>query len=85
MDETPHGRLVGVDKAVLRGLAPEATHQHRKGGLYRDLGPAIDAGTKKTMRDDRGVEYRGWLHVHPHAPSLMLRPVDEDDRFEPLS
>lgn len=85
MDDTPHGRLVGCDDRTLRALAPEATHQHRKGGLYRDLGIAVDAATRTPVRDQRGVDYRGWLHVHPHEISLMLRPVDEDDRFRPLS
>lgn len=84
-NDTPHGRLIGLDDDALRAMAPEATHQHRKGGLYRDLGPAVDADTREVVRNARGTEYRGWLHVHPHAQSLLLRPIDEDDRFRPIS
>ena len=85
MEDTPHGRLVGLDDATLRQLAADATHQHRKGGLYRDLGIALDASTRDPVTDARGVPYRGWLHVHPHQPSLLLRPTDEDDRFRAIS
>ena len=84
-EDTPHGRLVGMDDATLLGLAPETTHQHRKGGLYRDLGIAVDADTRGTMTDAKGRPLRGWLHVHPHARQLMMRATDEDDRFRPLS
>ena len=84
-EDTPHGRLVGLPDEHLRALAPEATHQHRKGGLYRDMGVALDASTRTPMTNGRGVAYRGWLHVHPHATDLLMRPVDEDDRFRPLS
>ena len=85
MGDTPHGRLIGLLDETLRALAGDATHQHRKGGLYRDLGVAIIADTREPMRDARGVPYRGWLHVHPHQKALMMRPIDEDDRFRPLS
>lgn len=85
MQDTPHGRLIGKPDEELRALAPEATHQHRKGGLYRDLGIAIDAETKLPACNSDGEELRGWLHVHPHAMQLLLRPIGEDDRFRPIS
>ena len=76
----PHEALVGKTHEELRSLSAEATHQHRKGGLYRDLGIAQDADTKDTYVDPRGP-LRGWLHVHPYEPSLLLRPASEDDKF----
>ena len=79
----PHEKLVGKPKTELHDLAPEATHQHKKGGLYRDLGIAFDSDTKQEYLDDRGP-MRGWLHVYPYETSLILRPVSEDDKFTPL-
>ncbi|WP_298842164.1 hypothetical protein [uncultured Salinicola sp.] len=79
----PHEKLIGKSHRELKDLAPEATHQHRKGGLYRDLGIAQDAETKQPYEDPRGP-LRAWLHVHPHEKSLLLRPASEDDRFTAL-
>lgn len=83
-DDTPHGRLIGVPDEQLRALAPEATHQHRKGGLYRDLGIAYDADTKLPLKDAAGNDCRAWLHIHPHPQALYVRSVAEDDRYRPL-
>ena len=76
----PHEELVGMEHERLREMAPTATHQHRKGGLYRDMGIAQDADTKEAYRDPRGP-LRGWLHVHPYEERLLLRPASEDDKF----
>jgi len=84
-NETPHGRLIGLPDEDLRALAPEATHQHRKGGLYRDLGIALNANDHSALADARGYALRGWLHIHPHAVQLLMRPVDEDDKFRALA
>lgn len=83
--DTPHGRLVGLADDDLRRLAPQATHQHAKGGLYQDLGIAVHADDRLPHRDAAGRVLRGWLHVHPHAIQLVLRPTDEDDRFRPIA
>lgn len=83
--QTLHGRLVGMSDEALKALAPEATHQHRKGGLYRDMGIIRDADTRLALCNAEGVELRGWLHVHPHEVGLLARATDEDDRFRPLS
>lgn len=79
----PHEKLVGKSHEKLRALAPNATHQHRKGGLYRDLGIANDAETKQPYEDPRGP-LRAWLHVHPYEESVLLRPASEDDKFEAI-
>lgn len=85
MTDTPHGRLIGLDDAELRALAPEATHQHAKGGLYRDLGIPVHSDDRLPHADSSGRPLRGWLHVHPHAVQLILRPVEEDGKFRPLA
>jgi len=84
-NDTPHGRLLGLTDAELRCLAPEATHQHRKGGLYRDLGPAIDPRSGQPMCDRADVPLRGWLHIHPHAQQLFLRREYETEKFRPIA
>lgn len=80
----PHERLVGKTNEELLTLAPEATHQHRKGGLYRDLGIALDAETKLPYHDTRG-SLRAWQHIWPYEKSVLLRPVSEDHKFVSLS
>lgn len=82
--DTPHGRLIGLDDAVLTIMAPRATHQHRKGGLYRDLGIIVDADTGKALTHPDGSTLRGWEHVHPHAVQVFARTDAESDRFRPL-
>jgi len=76
----PHEALVGKENHELRAIAPEASHQHRRGGLYLDLGIAADARTKEPYADDRGP-LRAWLHIHPYDRGVLLRPVSEDDKF----
>lgn len=83
-DDTPHGRLLGLSDEHLRSLAPGATHQHRRGGLYRDLGIPVLAEGRTRLTDPRGMAYRAWQHLHPHEEQVMLRPIDEDDRFRRL-
>lgn len=75
-----HEKLVGLSHEELREMAPEATHQHRKGGLYRDLGIPVDSDSKEPYRDHRGL-LRAWQHIYPHAVQVILRPTSEDEKF----
>ena len=75
-----HEKLVGLLPADLRQMAPDATHQHRKGGLYRDLGIPIDSDTKEPYADHRGL-LRAGQHVYPYEIQVILRPVSEDEKF----
>lgn len=84
MDKTPHGRLVGLTDEELLALAPDATHQHRKGGLYRDLGVALLAETKAPLTGADGCSMRAWEHVHPHGRQVLLRSTAEDGKFRLL-
>ena len=84
-NETAHGRLLGLGDEELTRLAPSATHQHRKGGLYRDLGPLIDARSGEVMRDRADVPLRGWLHIHPYDQQLFVRREYETNKFRPLA
>ena len=79
----PHEKLLGQHPVSLKAFAKSATHQHYKGGLYRDLGIALDADTKEPLKDERGP-MRGWLHVYPYEESLILRAVSEDEKFTKL-
>lgn len=83
-DDTPHGRLIDLPDDQLHGFAPAATHQHRKGGLYRDLGIATDAETKEAALNSKGEQLRTWLHLYPHAIGIHLRSVAEDNKFRPI-
>jgi hypothetical protein len=76
-----HEKLVGKTNEELRALAPQATHQHKKGGLYKDMGIAIDTETNKTSVNSRGIPERAWLHVYPYQKKVMLRGIDEDHKF----
>jgi hypothetical protein len=82
--DTPHGRLLGLPDDELIRLAPEATHQHAKGGLYRSLGPIVNGETKLPMVGEDGLELRAWLHVHPHQTTVYARGVDEDAKYRPI-
>ncbi len=84
-EDTAHGKLVGLPFDELRKLAPTATHQHRKGGLYIDLGIPQDTETGEAFSDKEGRERRAWLHVYPHDRAVYLRPTSEDDKFQKLT
>ncbi len=79
-----HTDLIGMPKASLRALAPQATHQQVKGGLYAYLGPLMDSQTKQQAVDANGKLLVVWLHVFPYAKSVWQRPADESYKFEPL-
>lgn len=76
--------LLGKPPAELLALAPSATHQHAKGGLYRYLGPAMDTETKSVLLNRDGEPMDGWLHVYPFAQDLWIRTHSEFNRFRPL-
>jgi len=80
-----HTDLIGLTSQQLLELAPTATHQHAKGGLYQDLGPIISAETKDILLDSQGNKLRAWLHVFPYQPQVFARSIDEDYKFVALS
>lgn len=72
-----HSELVGLSDHRLRVLAPDATHQHFKGGLYRYLGPAMDADTGKQMRNIHAEPLVAYMHCYPHERQVWLRSERE--------
>jgi hypothetical protein len=72
-----HSELVGMSDDRLRVLAPDATHQHYKGGLYRYLGSAMDAETGQQARNGRGEFLVAYMHCYPHERQVWLRPETE--------
>lgn len=72
-----HSELRGKPNDYLRKLAPEATHQHFKGGLYKYLGPLYDSETGEIRVNSRGEKLCGYLHIYPHARKLWDRPIRE--------
>lgn len=73
--------LLSKQVAELLALAPTATHQHAKGGLYRYMGPAMDADTKEVLLNARGEPLDAWLHVYPFSQDVWIRRRAEYDRF----
>ena len=80
-----HTDLVGLPLAELKQFSHLATHQHAKGGLYRDLGLIQSAETKAVLTDTQGRELRAWLHVFPYEQQVFARAVDEDYKFLSLN
>jgi len=75
-----HEKLIGLEVSKLKEMAPSATHQHYKGGLYQFIGEGIHTETEEEL-----VFYR---HVLPHEPTLYARPKAmfyEEGRFKKLS
>lgn len=71
-----HTDLVGLTDQELLKLAPEATHQHFKGGLYRFLGPAKSADTGDYIRLD-GHPAVAYMHLFPHKVEVWVRKRGE--------
>ena len=71
---------------ALRLQCGAATHQHFKGGLYRMLGPAMDASTGAQLVV--GGEPQGaYEHLYPHERQVWVRSqveLDDPTRFRPL-
>lgn len=72
-----HEDLVGLSDEELLALAPEATHQHFKGGLYMLLGGLKDADTGDYVRMDDGLPRVAYLHVYPHKREVWMRKRGE--------
>lgn len=85
-----HGALRGRPDAELLRLAPGATHQHYKGGLYRLLGPVRDADTGEPLLGQDGLPRVVYQHLYPHEPGLWVRDRTEffgevkAEKLEPL-
>lgn len=71
-----HSELVGLSDKDLLKLAPEATHQHFKGGLYKYLGPLMDADTGVQM-ERNGFPIVCYLHLFPHERQTWARVAPE--------
>lgn len=80
-----HEKLLGKSVKDLKALAPDASHQHKKGGLYLDLGIAIDTETGLDSITSNGHAQRAWLHVYPYKRQVFLRGVDEDHKFTSIT
>lgn len=65
-----HKELIGLSNALLKRIAPRATHQHYKGGLYLYLGKEWDIRTQMYMV--------GYEHIFPHTPPMELRGAGQD-------
>lgn len=69
---TSHTDLVGMSDQQLLAIAPDATHQHYKGGLYKFLGRAMDADTGEPwLRHEEFVV--AYEHVYPHERQVWIR------------
>lgn len=75
-DPRAHEALVGLTDEELLKLAPEATHQHFKGGLYRYLGPARNAETGDYVRIN-DIPTISYLHLYPHKQEVWIRTRGE--------
>lgn len=74
-----HSRLIGKSDEELRELAPHATHQHYKGGLYRLIGFGKHTET--------GEELAFYEHLYPYNQAYYARPYEmfnDNARFRPL-
>jgi hypothetical protein len=71
-----HSELLGKSDGELLGIAPEATHQHFKGGLYRYLGVPKDSRTGEAAAMN-GTEMVVYEHLFPYERELWIREYDE--------
>ena len=65
--------LLGLSPELLKRMAPDYTHQHYKGGLYRYVGKAFH-----TEDEEMVVIYE---HVFPHQKQLYVRPKQMFEEF----
>lgn len=74
-----HKELLGLSDHLLLAIAPTATHQHYKGGLYRELSVA--------HHKDTGEQVTVYEHLFPYPNKRYVRRVHEFNdkgRFRPL-
>lgn len=69
--------LIGMKDERLRILAPDATHQHFKGGLYRFLGPLCEANTGEYVLGKDRMPRIAYVHCYPYGKSVWVRDSDE--------
>jgi hypothetical protein len=72
-----HKSLVGMKDQRLRILAPDATHQHFKGGLYRYLGLVKDADTGESIIGKDGQPRVAYMHCYPYDREIWIRDYTE--------
>lgn len=77
MGARTHTYLIGLSDAKLLALAPDATNQHYKGGLYRDLHALLNRKTGHVITDATGLTMRAYVHCYPHAQQAWVRPETE--------
>lgn len=78
-------QLLTLNDKMLLQMAPEATHQHKKGGLYRYIGPVRDAATGRILRINGEAQIL-YEHIYPHQRGCWVRSSSEffDGRFREL-
>lgn len=81
-----HEELVGLSKDLLLKIAPEATHQHYKGGLYRKIGEGIHTETEEKLVYYVNEFPYGDEEIIFARPTGMFYGFTEDNtkRFQPL-
>lgn len=86
-----HTELLIMKDARLRVLAPDATHQHFKGGLYRYLGVAMDSESGEPLVGKDGRPRIAYLHCYPYERGVWIRDyseffgeVGDKDRFREI-
>lgn len=72
-----HSELLGKSDSELLAIAPEATHQHFKGGLYRFLGRIRDSETGQYLIGKDGNPRECYLHIFPYFQEPWLRDNTE--------
>jgi hypothetical protein len=72
-----HSELIGMKDQRLRVLAPDATHQHFKGGLYRFIGTAMDAESGEPLIGKDGLPRVAYIHCYPYPKQLWIRDYSE--------
>lgn len=94
MGAPTHTDLIGLPDSSLLKRAPDATHQHYKGGLYRDLGQVrhYEDGLLGNLQVVPGPKLRGYVHRYPHEQGAWVREEEEflgdhegAPRFRPLA
>ena len=82
----PHTDLLHFTDPELKQMAPEATHQHKKGGLYRLLGQPRSSEDGKLARNDHCQVLVAYEHILPYERQIWLRASSEfyDGRFREL-
>lgn len=65
--------LITIPDWQLKRYAPDATHQHFKGGLYRVIGILYDSETGEQARNANGDVLMVYEHLYPHERRFWSR------------